>query len=214
MGGGRLTGAHWAFVGVVNNSIIARWNTLWSLEEFSLTFSLVILKASILGITHLTRLREQLYLEVKPKVRTPHSSFLQTPLCFCSECESFRQSVEPHGQTGVPPCQVEFRKHSSCCLVWAPCVGAVRPLSLWQTPSCAHKHRKPQTDKHDLDFHDYGALLKASDAQKNRTSKYQLVQKNTHMKRGNVLCHYLCGSGVPAWRLCASASISYASLIS
>lgn len=47
-----------------------------------------------------------------------------TSLFSRSECEPFSQSVEPHGQIGVPLCQVEFRKHSSCCLVWVPCVGA------------------------------------------------------------------------------------------
>ncbi len=43
--------------------------------------------------------------------------------------------------------------------------------------SCAHKHRKPHSDRHDVDIHYCGSLFRGSDAQNDETSKRQLQYK-------------------------------------
>lgn len=126
------------------------------------------------------------------------SSSLSSPLTcplFCSQCDSFSQSVKPHGQIGVPPCQVGFRKHSSCCLVWAPCVGAVEAAPL----SCAHKHRKPHSDRHDMDIHYCGPLFRGLDAHKKPTNIKAGVttKQHQHEKRK-------CAPSLPLWLRCVS----------
>lgn len=54
-------------------------------------------------------------------------SFLSTRHLFVPEvvpnCPFEHESVEPQGRWRHLFCQVGFRRHSSCCLVWGPHVG-------------------------------------------------------------------------------------------
>lgn len=131
-----------------------------------------------------------------------------------SSVDSLSQSVEPNGQIGVPPCQVGFRKHSSCCLVWAPCVGAVDAAPLPHAPE--HKGTSNWQTR-------YGRSLlrpivwglRCTEKKNIPTSKRELLQNGTGIKgkKKNVLHHSPCSSGVWAGRLYASASASSAALI-
>lgn len=138
------------------------------------------------------------------------SSLLSCNLSVILSSMRFIQSVHQATRADlVPPCQVGFRKHSSCCLVWAPCVGAGRSL-----PSPVH------TRIEDLRLTDtiwtFTIVVHCLGAQMHKkilTSKQELLQKSTNMKREDVFSHSLCGSGVWTGRLCTSASVTSAALI-
>lgn len=120
-----------------------------------------------------------------------------------SPVDSLSQSVKPNGQIGVPPCQVGFGKHSSCCLVWAPCVGAVGAAPLPRARE--HKGTSNWQTR-------YGRSLLRPIVRGLRCSEKSQHQSGTKGKK-NVLHHSPCSSGVWAGRLYASASASSAALI-
>lgn len=107
---------------------------------------------------------------------------------FCSQGDSICQSIKPHGQNGVPQCQVGVRKHSSCCLVWVPCVGAGRPLP---SPVLAGIKELTLTDKI-MDIHycgPFAAMVHYLGAQMHKKSKHQSKSyyKTADVKRKRAL---------------------------
>lgn len=105
------------------------------------------------------------------------SSFLLQPPLFCFECRSFSHSAEPHGQSGVLLCQVESRKHSSCCLVWAPCVGAGRPLAFTDPIFCGQKAQKICTGRHELNTYTTVLVLSHTNKKPSRLQRSILHKK-------------------------------------